>query len=184
MRAAADEDPDIELLQRVARGEQAAFRALIAGKLPRIHALVLRLLGSAGDADDVAQDVMLRVWRHAGNWQPGPARFDTWLHRVVLNLCYDRLRKRREIAVAEPPDQVDPALSADRSIQRDQTIQSVRAALTRLPRRQREAIMLHSYQELSNIETAQVLQISVDALESLLSRARRNLRSLLEGVEL
>lgn len=184
MGARSDEDPDVELLQRVARGEEAAFRALIARKLPRIHALVLRLLGSAGDADDIAQEVLLRVWRHAGDWRPGQARFNTWLHRVVLNLCYDRLRKRREVLVAEAPEQVDPSLSADRSIQRDQTVQSVQAALARLPRRQREAIMLHSYQELSNIETAQVLEISVEALESLLSRARRNLRAQLGGMEL
>ena len=183
MRVRSGDDTDSELVQRIARGEEDAFRALIARKLPRIHALVLRLLGNAGDADDVAQDALLRVWRRAGDWRPGEARFDTWLHRVVLNLCYDRLRKRREVLVAEPPEQVDPSLSADRSIEREQTVQSVQAALARLPRRQREAIMLHSYQELSNIETAQVLQISVEALESLLSRARRSLRVLLGGLE-
>lgn len=183
MEAGSNEDPDADLLARVGRREEAAFRVLIARKLPRVHALARRLLGSDGDADDVAQDAFLRTWRQARDWRPGQAQFDTWLHRVVLNLCYDRLRKRREILVAEPPEQVDPALPADRRLERDETARRVQAALTKLPPRQREAIMLHTYQELSNIETAQALNISVEALESLLSRARRTLRSLLEGTE-
>jgi len=184
MEAGSNEDPDTDLLARMGRGEEAAFRALIARKLPRIHALALRLLGSAGEADDIAQDAFLRAWRQARDWRPGQARFDTWLHRVVLNLCYDHLRKRREVVVADPPEQVDPTLSVDRRLERNETVQRVQAALAKLPPRQREAIMLHTYQELSNIETARVLDISVEALESLLSRARRSLRSLLEGVDL
>jgi RNA polymerase sigma-70 factor (ECF subfamily) len=184
METDANEDPDAELLARVGRGDESAFRTVIARKLPRIHALSLRLLGDSGEADDVAQDAFLRSWRQARDWRPGQARFDTWLHRVVLNLCYDRLRRRREVLVPEPPEQADPALPVDRRMERDETVHRVQAALARLPARQREAIMLHTYQELSNIQTAQVLEISVEALESLLSRARRTLRSLLEGAEL
>ncbi len=183
MEGGSSEDPDMELLARIGRGEETAFRTLLAGKLPRIHALALRLLGDSGAADEVAQDTFFRAWRQARDWRPGQARFDTWLHRVALNLCYDRLRKRREILVPEPPEQVDPSLRVDQRLEREQTVQRVQAALARLPPRQREAIVLHTYQELSNIETARVLEISVEALESLLSRARRTLRSLLEGVE-
>ena len=183
MQAGSHNDPDAELLAGVGRGEEAAFRVLIARKLPRIHALCLRLLGSSGEADDVAQDAFLRAWRQARDWRPGQARFDTWLHRVVLNLCYDRLRQRREVPVAEPPEQADPALPADRGLEREETVRRVQAALAQLPPRQRDAIMLHTYQELSNIETAQVLGMSVEGLESLLARARRSLRSLLDGVE-
>ena len=184
MEAGSNEDPDTELLARIGRGEEVAFRTLVACKLPRIHALAVRLLGDSGAADDVAQDTFLRAWRQARDWRPGQARFDTWLHRVALNLCYDRLRKRREILVPEPPEQVDPSLPVDQRLEHDQTVQRVQAAIARLPPRQREAIVLHTYQELSNIETAGVLGISVDALESLLSRAWRTLRALLEGVEL
>ena len=176
-----NDDPDADLLTRVARGEEAAFRALIAGKLPRIHALAFRLLGAGGEADDVAQDAFLRVWRQARDWRPGEARFDTWLHRVVLNLCYDRLRKRREIPVAEPPEQEDPTPSIEHLLQQRETVRRVRAAIARLPPRQRDALMLQTYQELSNVEAARVLGLSVEALESLLSRARRTLRTLLEG---
>ncbi len=184
MEAGSNEDPDAELLARIGRGEETAFRTLVTRKLPRIHALALRLLGDSGAADDVAQDTFLRAWRQARDWRPGQARFDTWLHRVALNLCTDRLRKRRDILVSEPPEQADPSLRVDQRLERDEAVQRVQAALARLPDRQREAIMLHTYQELSNVEIAQVLEISVEALESLLSRARRTLRSLLRGVAL
>jgi RNA polymerase sigma-70 factor (ECF subfamily) len=184
MEAESNHDPDADLLARMGRGDESAFRLVIARKLPRIHALSLRLLGDSGEADDVAQDAFLRSWRQARDWRQGQARFDTWLHRVVLNLCYDRLRKRREILVPEPPEQIDPAPLVDCRLQSDETVKRVRTALMQLPPRQREAIMLHTYQELSNTQTAQVLGISVEALESLLSRARRTLRSQLEGTEL
>ena len=178
---AALEDPDAALVARIAQGEEAAFRILVDRKLPRLHALAQRLLGAAGEADDVAQEALLRAWRQAPRWQPGAARFDTWLHRVVLNLCTDIQRRRREVVMAEPPDRADPAPLADQSMQSEQTARRVQQALARLPPRQREAIVLQTYQELSNIEIAQVLEISVEALESLLSRGRRMLRDLLGG---
>ena len=178
---AALEDPDAALVTRIARGEEAAFRILVDRKLSRLHALAQRLLGAAGEADDVAQEALLRAWRQAPRWQPGAARFDTWLHRVVLNLCTDIQRRRREVVMAEPPDRADPAPLADQSMQSEQTARRVQQALARLPPRQREAIVLQTYQELSNIEIAQVLEISVEALESLLSRGRRMLRDLLGG---
>ncbi|MFN5614967.1 MAG: sigma-70 family RNA polymerase sigma factor, partial [Brevundimonas sp.] len=93
------EDPDEDLVRRVADGDPAAIQALVARKLPRMTALAWRMLGDAGEAEDVAQEAMLRAWRQAPRGRPGPARFDTWLHRVALNLCYDRLRRRREVTV-------------------------------------------------------------------------------------
>ncbi|WP_428375620.1 RNA polymerase sigma factor [Lichenicoccus sp.] len=177
--AGVAEDPDASLVARMASGDEAAFRTLVDRKLPRLHALAQRLLGAAGEADDVAQEALLRAWRQARHWQPGAARFETWLHRVVLNLCTDIQRKRREVVMAEPPERVDPAPRADQALQSEETARRVRQALARLPPRQREAIALQTYQELSNIEIAQVLEISVEALESLLSRGRRMLRDLL-----
>ncbi len=178
------EDPDADLVARVGRGEAGAFRLLVDRKLARVHALALRRLGDAGQADDVVQEAFLRIWKHAGCWRRGEARFDTWLHRVVLNLCVDRIRKRREVSVAEPPEQTDPAPGADHSLEQADTARRVRDAIATLPERQREAILLHNYQELSNVEAASAMGLNVDALESLLARARRTLRARLMEVDL
>ena len=156
------------------------MRELVALKLPRVLALAMRMLDDAAEAEDVAQETLVRTWRQAARWRGG-TRLDTWLHRVALNLCYDRLRRRRERPVAEPPDQVDPALGADRQVERDQTARQVRTALAALPERQRAAVLLHHYQDLPQAEAAAVLGVSVDAYESLLARARRTLRTRLEG---
>lgn len=178
-RSSPGDDPDLPLLLRVAQGDERAYSVLVDRHLGRIFGLARRVLGNEHDAEDVAQEAFLKVWRHADAWEPGRARFETWLYRVALNLCYDRLRRRREVTVEEFPDTADDAPSvievhAGRDIARE-----VEAALARLPERQRMAVLLCHYQELSNAEAADLLDISVDALESLLARARRALRSLL-----
>ncbi|MFZ5719025.1 MAG: RNA polymerase sigma factor [Pseudomonadota bacterium] len=172
-------DADDELLSRVARGDPAAARALVARKLPRLLSLAGRMLGDAAEAEDVAQEAFERVWKQAPRWRPGAARFDTWLHRVALNLCYDRLRRRRELPQADPPDRPDEGPPPDRGLEAQDTGRRVNAALQALPERQREAIVLCHYQELGNIEAAAVMEVSVEALESLLGRARRTLRAAL-----
>jgi RNA polymerase sigma-70 factor (ECF subfamily) len=175
-------DPDAALIAGVARGDPAAVRAFVAAKLPRMVRLAGRMLGDAIEAEDVAQEVFLRVWKHAANWRPGKARFDTWMHRVALNLCYDRLRKRRELLMDEPPEQADDGPAPDASLLSADTGAAVATALAALPVRQREAIVLVHYQELGNIEAAAVMEVTVEALESLLGRGRRALRQSLAGV--
>ena len=175
-------DPDEALLSRIAAGEEAACQALVARKLGRIVALAQRMLSDPAEAEDVAQEVFLRVWRQAPRWRPGAAKFDTWLHRVALNLCYDRLRRRREMVMAEPPDRADPSDGAEQGMMSADIGRRVEAALARLPDRQKEAIVLCHYQELGNIEAAKLMAISVEALESLLSRGRRSLRAALADV--
>ncbi len=172
-------DPDEDLIRRVGRGDPAAVQALVARKLPRLLALARRMLADPSEADDVAQEAFLRVWKQAPAWKPGAARFDTWLHRVALNLCYDRLRKRRETPMAEPPDRPDPGPAPDRGLEAAELGAQVDRALQALPERQREAIVLCHYQELSNIDAAEIMGVSVEALESLLSRGRRALRTAL-----
>jgi len=175
-------DPDEDLVKRVGAGDPAAVQAMVARKLPRMLSLAQRMLGDAAEAEDVAQEAMLRAWKQAPRWTPGQARFDTWLHRVALNLCYDRLRRRREIATDVMPDHVDDGPAPDRGLLAAETGAQVEAALSRLPPRQREAIVLCHYQELGNIEAAALMEISVEALESLLSRGRRALRTALADI--
>lgn len=179
-------DPDIELLARIGNNEPEAVKEMVSRKLPRLLALASRLLGDAEEARDVAQESFLKIWKTAGQWRSGHARFDTWLHRVTLNLCYDRMRRRKEYPLDDDEPLIEIADTAppphDQCLADAQNAQMA-AALAALPARQREAIVLQYYQELSNTEAAAAMEISVEALESLLSRARRNLRSHLVVLE-
>ncbi|MGA7778709.1 MAG: RNA polymerase sigma factor [Paraburkholderia sp.] len=181
LRPLNERDPDAELVARVGEQDPAAVRTLVSRKLPRLLALATRMLGDRMEAEDVAQETFVRIWKQAPHWKEGEARFDSWIHRVALNLCYDRLRGRREDPVAELPDEADPQPLPDLQIDARVRDERVRAALAALPARQREALVLNYYQELSNIEAAALMGITVDALESLLARARRNLRAQLAG---
>lgn len=169
------------MLARIGNNEPAAVNEMVSRKLPRLLALASRLLGDADEARDVAQESFLRIWKQAANWRAGQARFDTWLHRVALNLCYDRLRRRKEQPLDNDAlaDVIDPTGAPEQHWEASAEGDRMAAALAALPDRQREAIVLQYYQELSNIEAAALMDISVEALESLLSRARRNLRGYL-----
>ena len=175
------EDPDLELVRRVGAGDGPACAALVDRHLARIVGLAGRMLGNRAEAEEVAQDVFLRVWQQAGRWRAGEARFSTWLHRVAVNLCHDRLRRRRETTLEAAGDPPSPDPPPGAALQRAAVVARVEAALQQLPERQRTAILLSHYQELGNIEAAAVLGVSVEALESLLARGRRRLKEILAG---
>lgn len=174
----ADADADAALLARVARGEEAAARLLVSAKLPRLLGLAVRMLRDRAEAEDVAQEAFVRAWRQAPRWEPR-ARLDTWLHTVVLNLCRDRLRRRREVTGEAPPERADPAPDPEATLAETERGALVAQAIAALPERQREAILLVHYQELPGAEAAAALGVGVEALESLLARGRRTLRARL-----
>lgn len=176
-------DPDAEFVRKAGAGDARAAEALVRRHLPRMVALARRMLSDGAEAEDVAQEVFLRVWRDAARWKPGAAKFETWMHRVALNLCYDRLRRRREKPDADAGlDVADPAPLASEAWLAQQRAVKVQAALAQLPERQRAAIALVHFQELSNIAAAEMLEVSVEALESLLARGRRALKTALADV--
>lgn len=172
-------DPDRDLIERVAGGDAMAARTLMTRHLPMVLGLSRRMLASMDDAEDVAQETFARVWTHAGKWRPGGAQFKTWVHRVAMNLCYDRLRQRRhkDLDAAQEVPSLDPGPA--QAVLQGQVTGVVDAALAKLPDRQREAIVLVHYQSMTNIEAAAQMEVSVDALESLLSRGRRALKAKL-----
>lgn len=155
------------------------MQAFVARTLPRITGTAWRLLGDRSEAEDVAQETYLRVWRNAERWKPGTARFDSWVMRIAVNLCYDRLRKRRETTLPDGYDRAGGEADADNVLAGKDSQQTVRAAVAGLPERQRLALELCHFQELGNIEAAEIMEVSVEAIESLLSRARRSLRQRL-----
>ncbi len=180
-RKGAMKDPDEDLVRQIGAGDKRAAAELMRRHLPRMVALGSRMLGDRAEGEDVAQEVFLRVWKHAVRWEPGRAKFETWMHRVAMNLCLDRLRKSGRIAGDVAPETVDARASATRALDEKQRSERVRNALGELPEQQRAAIVLCYFQERSNLEAAEVLGISVDALESRLARGRRGLKSLLSN---
>lgn len=172
----ADSDAsDADLLARYAAGDQTAARILTLRLAPRVLALARRMLGDAAESEDVAQEAMLRLWRQAPDWRAGEARVATWLYRVASNLCIDRLRRRKERTGEALPEAADPAPAVlDRLVAADRAA-ALQGALAALPDRQRLAIVLRHFEERSNPEIAAILDTSVEAVESLLARARRDL---------
>lgn len=172
-------DPDELLLERIGRGDMAAVSALVSRKLPRLLSLGRRMLSDSAEAEDVAQETLLRTWKQAATWVPGKARIDTWMHRVALNLCYDRLRRRKDTVNSDDIEIMDDAAGPSAQLEQAQAAKALQSALAQLPERQRTAITLNYYQEMSNIEAAATMGVSIEAMESLLARARRTLRTLM-----
>lgn len=169
-------DDDALLLARFAAGDQSAARQISDRLLPAVLRQAWRILGDEAEAEDVAQDAMIRLWRQAGDWRSGEARISTWLYRVTRNLCIDRIRKRRPMAaiddVAEPPD---PAPNVLERLGNSEQCRVLARAIIALPQRQRQALVLRHFEGLSNPAIGGRLDCSVEAVESLLARARRQL---------
>jgi RNA polymerase sigma-70 factor (ECF subfamily) len=172
--AGADTDDDA-LVARFAAGDAAAAQMLAARHAPRVLALARGMLRDEAEAEDVTQEAMLRLWRGAAQWRAGDAALSTWLHRVAANLCIDRLRRRRRMSGDAPPDMADAAPSALERLAAADRSAALHAALEHLPDRQREALNLRHFAEMSTPEIAARLALSVGAVESLISRARRAL---------
>jgi RNA polymerase sigma-70 factor (ECF subfamily) len=172
------DESDEVLMARVARGDEPAFRTLSRRHLPAMVGLARRILGNAADAEDVAQEAMLRVWTHAPRWQP-LAAFRTWLTRVVVNLCLDRKRRAQWVAIEAAGEIVDTAPGAVEKAEQDERARLLSAAIAELPARQRTAIMLTYSEGMTNAQVAEVLDTSVSAVETLLVRGKQNLRERL-----
>lgn len=170
---------EVALLRAASAGDGLACQRLVQRHLPRVHRLAQRLLDDADEAEDVAQELFLRLWQAGAGWREGEARLSTWIHTVTLNLCRDRLRKRR------PHQALDEGLidaggaGPRQQAQQLERAHALREALAALPERQREALLLFHFEGLSQAEAAGVMALSEDALESLLARARRALKARL-----
>src|SRR5207253_2004428 len=176
-------------MARIGRGDAAAFERLVERHLPMLHALAWRMLGDPGEAEDVVQETMVKLWVNARGWQPSGGGLGAWLRRIATNSCLDRLRKPRNLSEDALPERADEAPLADALIDAHRRRDAVQAAIRMLPDRQRAAIVLTYHEGVSNVEAASILGIGVKALESLLVRAREGLsqqlarRGLLEGAQ-
>ena len=175
---------DEALLVLYANGDAGGARVLTVRHVPRILGYAARLLGDRAEAEDVAQEAMLRLWRVAPDWRQGEAKVTTWLYRVTTNLCTDRLRmrqRRKTSALDDEPGIEDSAPAAETVLIEVDRMVALDAAFAALPDRQREAVVLRHIEGLTNPEIAAVMDIGVEAVESLIARGKRALSANLTG---
>lgn len=172
--------PDDALLALYANGDRDAARLLMHRMTPRVYRQAYRMLGDQAEAEDVAQEAMLKLWKIAPDWRQGEAKVTTWLYRIVANLCTDRLRKRRPNdsldSVAEPEDGAE---SVPDQMQNQTRSKALNDALEQLPDRQKQAVVMRHLEELTNSEIAEAMGVGVGAVENLIARGKRALSGLL-----
>ncbi|MBD3788001.1 MAG: RNA polymerase sigma factor [Sphingomonadales bacterium] len=178
---ALTEVSDEALLILYGNGDRAAAQSLTLRLGPLAFRVAYRMLGDRAEAEDLAQEAMLRLWRIAPDWRSGEAKVSTWLYRVVTNLATDRLRRRRGVGLDEAPEVADDRASALERMMDEDRLAALQAALAQLPARQRQAVVLRHLEGLSNPEIAEAMEIGVEAVESLTARGKRALAALLSG---
>jgi RNA polymerase sigma factor (sigma-70 family) len=182
---ASTDASDEVLMVLYANGDRHAALALTQRVTPRVLAYAARMLnGDRAEAEDVAQETMLRLWRIAPEWRQGETKVTTWAYRVATNLCIDRQRSRKrkaQTALDDAPDLAAGGRSADGTLIEADRMAALAAALDQLPGRQRQAVVLRHIEGLTNPEIAEVMQIGVEAVESLTARGKRALAALLSG---
>jgi RNA polymerase sigma-70 factor (ECF subfamily) len=185
-RSEEDAD-DVRLMELVGRGDTQAFEQLIQKHQTLVAGTVARMLGSSSDVEDIAQQVFIRVWKSARRYV-ARARFTTWLLKITRNLVFNEMRrtKRRpliplqsEPGAEDPPFKDETNLAPDAALLESELQQAIEEAIQRLPDTQRMALVLRRYQQLSYEQIAEVLDLSVPAVKSVLFRARTELRSRL-----
>lgn len=182
---AGGELSDEALMVLYANGDRHAALALTRRITPRVLAYAARLLsGDRAEAEDVAQETMLRLWKVAPQWRQGETRVTTWAYRVATNLCIDRQRargRRRQTALEDAPEVADASPNAEGRLQEAGRMQALEAALAGLPDRQRQAVVLRHLEGMTNPEIAAIMEIGVEAVESLTARGKRALSAALSG---
>jgi RNA polymerase sigma-70 factor (ECF subfamily) len=178
---------DVRLMELVGRGDTGAFEQLIRKHQTLVAGTVARMLGSSSDVEDIAQQVFIRVWKSARRYV-ARAKFTTWLLKITRNLVFNEMRrtKRRpqvpfqsEPGVEDPPLKDETNLAPDASLLESELQQAIEEAIQRLPDTQRMALVLRRYEQLSYEQIAEILDLSVPAVKSVLFRARTELRSRL-----
>lgn len=172
-------DPDVDLMLRFQKGDERAFEELVGRHTRGVLNLVYRYLNDASRAEDVAQEVFVKVYKARMKYEP-KAKFSTWLYRIAVNHCLNEIRSRRsQPAVAAPIDDLmqEPSGSdPDARMKRDELQAAVKEALAALPENQRVAVLLARYQDMSYEEIAETMGLSLEAVKSVLFRAKENLK--------
>lgn len=177
-----EELSDEALAARIAEGSQQSFQILMTRHVNMHLAFAARIMGNRVEAEDIVQDAFAKLWLNADKFDPAKSKFTTWFYRVVMNRCLDVKRKKKPVALPEDFEKADDRPAPDEDYSKAQRGLVIQKALAEIPDRQRAAITLCYFEELSNKEAAEVLGLKLKALESLLTRGRKNLEGLLKEV--
>ncbi len=184
-----ESEVDFDLMARIGNGDHAAFRQLVERHQNTVIGTVAKMLGNPSDAEDISQQVFLRIWRNARRYRPD-AKFTTYLFTITRNLVFNETRRRsrkKEVSADEREEnshlqiEASPDHRPDAELLQAELREAVDAAIAALPESQRMAVVLRRYEQLSYEEIADVLALSVSAVKSLLFRARSALRESLEA---
>ncbi|MFA5985510.1 MAG: sigma-70 family RNA polymerase sigma factor [Methylococcaceae bacterium] len=177
-----DETPDQRLMERIANGDKWAFHVLVMRYLPKAHNIARRMLSSPEDAEEAVQDAFAKLWQHAARYDPSKAASSTWFYQILSNTCLNMARRKPFIhaSIDELEDTLtDATLAQDSQLVAQQDSARIRVAVAALPERQRLAVILCYFEELSNAQAAATMGLHIKALEGLLVRARKKLKELL-----
>ena len=177
MPAAWPEKDDHELLALIQDGSGQAFTVLVERHTERFYRLAFRYLQNKAAAEDVVQDAFLKLWENPANWQPERnSKFTTWFYRVVVNLCFDHIKRKGPVALDEDLPLIDDRESVDETMMRAQEQRVLEKEIAALPERQRTALNLCFDEGLTNQEAAEVMGLHLKALQSLIMRAKTTLK--------
>lgn len=177
--AIASSETDEELLLRVCHDDVEAFEEIVRRYQKSALGVAGRFLGQQAEAEDLAQEAFLQVYRRARQYRPAVAPFKTWFFAILINLCRNARQRNKFLSAVElPPESLDAPAFSDPAgdLEEKERRLAVTRAIRNLPPNQRLALILCHYEEFSYAETAEALNLSVKAVESLLARARRSLR--------
>lgn len=182
MSSSATPEPEVEWMARIRGGDMEAFRCLVEAHQARVVGTISKMLGSDAEAEDLAQQVFIRVWKSAPRYRP-TAKFTTWLFRITRNLVFNELRRKRHFVdqadeMPEPAERRDQ--EPDKVLMEGELQSAIQNAIDRLPESQRLAIILRRYEGMPYEEIAGVMGTTVPAVKSILFRARAELRERLE----
>ena len=182
MSSSATPEPEIEWMARIRDGDMEAFRCLVEAHQARVVGTISKMLGSDAEAEDLAQQVFIRIWKSAPRYRP-TAKFTTWLFRITRNLVFNELRRKRHFVdqadeMPEPAERRDQ--EPDKVLMKGELQSAIQNAIDQLPESQRLAIIMRRYEGMAYEEIAAVMGTTVPAVKSILFRARAELRELLE----
>ena len=174
------EESDQTLAALISQGDAIAFQVLMERHINMHLSFAERMMGNRQEAEDIVQDAFSKLWIHAEKFDPSRSKFTTWFYRIVMNRCLDKKRKKTSLPLPQNYETVDQREDPSESLAKKQRERTIRQALNKIPGRQRAAINLCYFEGLSNQQAADILKLNIKALESLLCRGRKNLKTLLE----